>query len=71
MSTGYQAAQANGTKGECREGRVRHTVTMDRVVFEAVRAGAMRNRRSVSEEIAARLSASVASREVQIANPGS
>jgi hypothetical protein len=65
MSTGYQAAQALGTNGECRLGKVRHTVTIDKNVFEVLRSSAMANRRSISEEIATRLA-----REVQIADPG-
>jgi hypothetical protein len=67
MSTGYQSAHAAGTKGECREGRVRHTVTLDATLFEAIRADAMKKGRSISEEMAARLAAS---REVPLANPG-
>jgi hypothetical protein len=66
MSTGYQAAQALGTKAECRPGKVRHSITVDKNVFEALRSSAMANRRSISEEIATRLA-----REVQIANPES
>jgi hypothetical protein len=64
MSTGYQAASAAGTKGECRHGKVRHTVTIDQKVFEALRSSAMANSRSISEEIALRLAL-----EVQVANP--
>lgn len=67
MGTGYQSAHAAGTKGECREGRVRHTVTLDKSVFDDIRASAMKKGRSVSEEMAALLAAS---RGVQVANPG-
>jgi hypothetical protein len=65
MSTGYQAAKAIGTKGECRASKVRHTVTIDRAVFEAIRASAMANNRSVSEEMASRL----IDQEARVANP--
>jgi hypothetical protein len=67
MGTGYQSAHAAGTKGECREGRVRHTVTMDKALFDDIRASAMKKNRSISEEIAGRLAAS---RGDAIANPG-
>jgi plasmid stability protein len=74
MSTAYQASLAAGTKGECREGKVRHTVTLDRALFEAIRAGAMEKSRSVSEEMAARLTSTLRTeaqtREVQLATSG-
>jgi hypothetical protein len=76
MSTAHQSFHAAGTKGECRADRVRHTVTLDRSVFDDLRAAAVANCRSVSEEMAARLKTGtdagqvVASREVRIANPG-
>lgn len=65
MSTGFQSTQAGGTKGECRPGKVRHTVTLDRALFEAIRASAIANNCSVSEEMASRLQI----REVPLANP--
>lgn len=65
MSSAFQAASAVGTKGQCRDGKVRHTITIEKRVFEALRSSAMANSRSISEEIAIRLA-----REVQVANPG-
>lgn len=55
MSSAYQAARAAGTKGECRQGKVRHTVTIDQALFEVIRASAMAHGRSISEEMATRL----------------
>jgi hypothetical protein len=58
MSSAFQANNALGTKGDCREGRCRHTITLDQALFEALKASAVKNGRSVSEEMAARLAAS-------------
>jgi hypothetical protein len=58
MSSAFQANGAVGTKGDCREGRCRHTITLDKALFAALRASAVENGRSVSEEMAARLAAS-------------
>jgi hypothetical protein len=59
MSTGYQSSKAKGSKAECRTGKVRHMVTLDQVTFAVIRDSAMGNSRSVSEEMAVRLAASV------------
>ena len=58
MSSAFQANSAVGTKGDCRAGRCRHTLTLDKALFEALRASAVENGRSISEEMAARLAAS-------------
>jgi len=74
MSSAYQASLAAGTKGECRQGKVRHTITLDKTLFEAIRLSAMAKSRSVSEEMAARLTSTVdhgaQTREAHLANPG-
>jgi hypothetical protein len=59
MSSAYQASIAAGTKGECRQGKVRHTVTLDKALFEVIRESAMAKSRSVSEEMAARLTSTI------------
>jgi hypothetical protein len=66
MGTVFQSFRAAGTRGQCREGRVRHTLTLDKALFEDIRAAAVAKRRSISEEMAARLAVS---REGAIANP--
>jgi hypothetical protein len=74
MSTSYQSSRAKGTKGECRQGRVRHTVTIDKRLFEIIRESAMARGRSVSEEMAMRLASTAGpavaqTGEMLIANP--
>jgi hypothetical protein len=59
MSTSYQASQAKGSRGETRSTKCRHTVTLDRSLFETIRKAAMAHGRSVSEEMAARLADSI------------
>jgi hypothetical protein len=75
MSTGYQSSGAAGTRGECRQGKVRHTVTLDKRLFETIRESAMAKNRSVSEEMVARLASAADSvveqiREAHFANRG-
>jgi hypothetical protein len=55
MSTAYQASRAKGTNGDCRASKCRHTVTLERTLFEALRESAMANGRGISEEMVVRL----------------
>lgn len=60
MGTGYQAKQAHGTRSKSnRPDKCRHTVTMLSTLFDAIRAAALGNNRSISEEMVARLTASL------------
>lgn len=60
MSTGHQAHIARGTRSnELRPNKCRHTVTLETTLFDTIRALALANSRSVSEEMAARLAASI------------
>lgn len=60
MGTGYQANHARGTRSkEIRPNKVRHTLTMLATLFDTIRAAALANNRSISEEMVARLAASV------------
>lgn len=60
MGTGYQANMAKGTRSkDQRADRCRHTVTMLSTLFDAIRTAALANNHSISEEIVARLTASL------------
>lgn len=60
MSTGHQAHVARGTRSkDQRADKCRHTVTLLTTLFDAIRAAALANNRSISEEMVARLTASL------------
>lgn len=60
MSTGHQAYKAHGTRSrELRADKCRHTITLETSLFDTIRTAALSNSRSVSEEMVARLAASV------------
>jgi hypothetical protein len=66
MGTGYQANKAQGTRQKgMRPNKVRHTVTMLATLFESIRAAALANNRSLSEEMVARLTTSLKSEDPQ------
>jgi hypothetical protein len=60
MSTGYQSNNAQGTRfSELRASKCRHTITLETTLFETIRVAAVKKNRSISEEMVARLAASV------------
>lgn len=60
MSTGHQAHKARGTRSkDQRADKCRHTITLLSTLFDNIREAALANNRSVSEEMVARLAASV------------
>lgn len=60
MGTGYQARHAQGTRSDkLRVGNVRHTITLKASLFEAIRTAALAHNRSISQEMVARLGASI------------
>lgn len=60
MSTGYQAREARGTRSnKLRASKCRHTITLETTLFDALRTAALANNRGISEEMVARLAASV------------
>lgn len=60
MGTRHQANKAQGTRwSELRADKCRHTVTMETTLFDTIRTAALANDRSISEEMVARLVASV------------
>lgn len=59
MGTGYQANMARGTRSkDLRPNKCRHTLTLKTSLFGAIRAAALTNSRSISEEMVARLATS-------------
>lgn len=50
----YKATGTSGN-GYCREGRVRFAFTLDEALFAALKASALKNQRTVAEEIRLRL----------------
>lgn len=60
MSTGHQAHIARGTRSkDQRADKCRHTITLLSTLFDSIREAALANNRSISEEMVARLAASV------------
>jgi hypothetical protein len=60
MGTAHQAFEARGTRSSVlRVDKCRHTITLRTTLFDALRKAALAERRSISEEMVARLAASI------------